>query len=40
MSFDDWHNGIPVAFFVVSKTREADTKPFLQALDIHMKKHP
>ena len=38
MAFDDWRNGIPVAFFVVSRSREADIKPVLQALDIQMKK--
>jgi hypothetical protein len=32
MVFDDWRNGIPVAFFVISRTREHDLRPVLQAL--------
>ena len=32
MVFDDWRNGIPVAFFVISRTREQDLSPVLQAL--------
>jgi hypothetical protein len=37
MAFDDWQNGIPVAFFIVSRIREAPIKLVLQALDMHMK---
>ena len=32
MVFDAWRNGIPVAFFVISRTREQDLHPVLQAL--------
>ena len=32
MVFDEWRNGIPVAFFVISRTREQDLIPVLQAL--------
>ena len=32
MVFDDWRNGIPVAFFAISRTREQDLLPVLQAL--------
>ena len=32
MVFDDWRNGIPVAFFIISRTREHDLYPVLQAL--------
>ena len=32
MAFDEWRNGIPVAFFVISRTREQDLDPVLQAL--------
>jgi hypothetical protein len=32
MVFDDWRNGIPVAFFAISRTREQDLIPVLQAL--------
>ena len=32
MVFDDWRNGITVAFFAISQTREQDLIPVLQAL--------
>lgn len=32
MVFDDWRNGIPVAFFAISRMREQDLVPVLQAL--------
>ena len=32
MVFDDWRNGIPVAFFVISRAREQDLHPVLLAL--------
>lgn len=32
MVFDEWRNGIPVAFFVISRTREQDLHPVLEAL--------
>jgi hypothetical protein len=32
MVFDDWRNGIPVAFFAISRSREQDLTPVLQAL--------
>ena len=32
MVFDDWKNGIPVAFFVISRAREQDLHPVLLAL--------
>ena len=32
MVFDDRKNGIPVAFFVISRTREQDLRPVLQEL--------
>ena len=36
MVFDEWRNGIPVAFFVKSRTREQDLHPVLQALQIRI----
>ena len=36
MVFDEWRNGIPVAFFVISRTREQDLHPVLQALQIRI----
>ena len=32
MVFDDWRNGIPVAFFFISRSREDDLRPMLVAL--------
>ena len=32
MVFDNWRNGIPVAFFAISRSREQDLTPVLQAL--------
>ena len=32
MVFDDWRNEIPVAFFVISRSREDDLRPVLDAL--------
>lgn len=32
MVFDAWRNGIPVAFFLVSRCREDDLRPLLDAL--------
>jgi hypothetical protein len=32
MVFDEWRNGIPVAFFVISQCREQDLKYVLQEL--------
>ena len=32
MVFDDWRNGIPVAFFAISRSHEQDLVPVLQAL--------
>lgn len=32
MVFDDWRNGIPVAFFVISQAREKDLRHVLQQL--------
>jgi hypothetical protein len=32
MVFDEWRNDIPVAFFVVSRTREQDLQHVFQAL--------
>ncbi len=33
MVFDEWRNGIPVAFFIISRSREQDLYPVLRALD-------
>ena len=38
MVFDDWRNGIPVAFFIISRTREQDLRPVLQALHDRVQK--
>lgn len=32
MVFNNWRNGIPVAFFAISRSREQDLTPVLQAL--------
>ena len=32
MVFDEWRNGIHVVFFVISRTREQDLHPVLEAL--------
>lgn len=32
MAFDEWRNGIPVAFFVISRSREQELLPVLEAL--------
>jgi hypothetical protein len=36
MVFDEWQNGIPVAFIVIGKSQENDFDPFFQALSKHM----
>ena len=32
MVFDEWRNGIPVAYFIISSSTENALKPVLQAL--------
>jgi hypothetical protein len=32
MAFDEWRNGIPVAFFVISSVKEKDLLPVLECL--------
>jgi hypothetical protein len=32
MVFDEWKNGIPIAFIVIGKGRENDLHPIFQAL--------
>jgi hypothetical protein len=32
MVFDEWQNGIPIAFIVIGKTQECDLDPILKAL--------
>jgi hypothetical protein len=39
MVFDDWRNGIPVAFFAISRSREQDLTPVLQALHNRVSTH-
>jgi hypothetical protein len=36
MVFDEWQNGIPVAFIVIGKSQESDLDPILRALSKHM----
>jgi hypothetical protein len=36
MVFDEWQNGILVAFIVIGKSQKNDLDPILQALSKHM----
>jgi hypothetical protein len=36
MVFDEWQNGILVAFIVIGKSRENDLHPILQALSKYL----
>ena len=36
MVFDEWHNGIPVAFILTSRCAEADLTPWMAALNEKM----
>jgi hypothetical protein len=36
MVFDEWQNGIPVAFIAIGKSRENDLHPILQTLSKHL----
>lgn len=36
MVFDEWHNGIPVAFILTSRCAEADLTPWMAALNERM----
>jgi hypothetical protein len=35
MVFDEWDNGIPVAFIIVGKSKEKDVQPWLEKLNTH-----
>jgi hypothetical protein len=39
MAFDEWRNGIPVAFFVISRSREQELHPVLQTLHQKIQSH-
>jgi hypothetical protein len=39
MVFDEWQNGISVAFIVIGKSQESDLDLVLQALSKHMPKN-
>lgn len=32
MVYDEWRNGIPVAYFIISSSRQKDLEPVLTAL--------
>jgi len=36
MVFDEWKNGIPIAFIVIGKSRENDLHPVFQALSKYL----
>jgi len=36
MVFDEWQNGVPIAFIVIGKSRENDLQPILQSLSQKM----
>jgi len=36
MVFNEWHNGVPVAFILASKCSEADLKPWMKAINERM----
>ena len=36
MVFDEWHNGIPVAFILTSRCAEKDLTPWMTALNSRM----
>ena len=36
MVFDEWHNGIPIAFILTSRCTEADLTPWMAALNERM----
>lgn len=33
MVFDDWQNGIPVAFVITARSRQNDLEPWMEALN-------
>jgi hypothetical protein len=36
MVFDEWHNGVPVAFILTSRCAEKDLTPWMKALNSRM----
>ena len=36
MVFDEWHNGVPVAFILTSRCAEKDLTPWMKALNDRM----
>lgn len=36
MVFDEWHNGVPVAFILTSRCAEKDLTPWMNALNSRM----
>jgi hypothetical protein len=38
MVFDEWHNGIPVAFIITSRAAQEDLTPWMQALDVAVRR--
>jgi hypothetical protein len=37
LAFDEWENGIPIAFIIVGKAKERDIRPWLQKLNARAK---